>query len=247
MGLQKDDILSDPLVVETLRIIREDGVPAVYKRMDGFKLPEFDPEDCGHPALAVLLETDSLDSTSAAVLVAESLGGMVDFSAVESKLDREVSGALKLMRADEMIFDADAIVRAKNPTALKLAVATVAGMLTGPEFLEMKAQADPMEIKVAMVQIGGLVTDMAERLCEDKAWAVLPPRLLDRYLDGMTELAGMSGSRVQKRVINEIIQELKTQVAKGTAEEIVETTPPQIDPNSKFEQLKDRAKKFKPD
>lgn len=243
--MQKSDIDADPLVQETLKVFKE-TIEESYKDPNFLDRVLSAEEKNDNPVLDLLAETDALDSVIAAVVVADRFRGWIELSRVAPKLDGEVAAVLKLLdNEDFLVSGPAALLDSGNPAALKLVIATVASMMTGKEFEEMKADANPVEMKMALAQVGGLMTDLAEQLSESGKWAQLPPRLLDRYLDGMTNLADLSTSKAQKRVMTEVIQDLKAEVAKATAQEIAEKTPAQIDPNSPFAQLRQQAKKFK--
>jgi hypothetical protein len=243
--MQKADIDTDPLVMETVKIFR-DSIAAKFP--DRVNLDQLIVESAAQdsPVLNILAETDSLDPVTAAVIVTEHYAGWIDQADIGPKLNPEVAALFKLMQGDELLAAGPAaLVDSENPAALKLVVASMAAMTTGKEFAEMKVEAHPMELKMVLTEIGGIVTDLAERLSEDRKWEQLPPRLLDRYIEGMGNLAELSTSKTQKRVMNEIIQGLKTEVAKAAAQDLAEAKPPQLDPASPFIQLKEQAKKFK--
>ncbi|TAL27562.1 MAG: hypothetical protein EPN97_16990 [Alphaproteobacteria bacterium] len=245
MGLQLADVENDPLVKDTLKVftdaIREDYAGNDYGPKGAALAPKFD-----NPVFRLLLETDSLDSVSAAVLSADHLLGWVPVEKVEKKLNPEVAELIALFRGDRG-EGPEVLLEAKNPLAMKLLVATLAVATTGEEFMEMKAEADPMELRMAMAEIGSFVTDVAERLTEERRWQALPPKLLDKYLEGLANVVDATPGKTQKRVINLIIADLKTDMAKAEAEAIAAKEPPpvKVDPESQFEKLKNDARKFK--
>ena len=242
MGLQLADVENDPLVKDTLKVF-SDAVAEVYKDRDyGPDVGRLSPQ-LDHPLFKVLLETDSLDSVSAAVLSANHLVSWIPVDAIETKLHPEVAEVLRLFDGNgpEELMDSN------NPIAMKLLVATLSAATTGEEFKEMVAEAEPAQLRVTMAEISGLATDVAERLSEERRWQALPPKLLDKYLEGLSNIVTATPSKMQKRVINMIIADLKTDIAKAEAEAIAAKEPPAvaIDPESPFEKLKNDARKFK--
>ncbi|MEZ0223059.1 MAG: hypothetical protein ACAH83_00770 [Alphaproteobacteria bacterium] len=242
MGLQLADVENDPLVKDTLKVF-SDAVAEVYKDRDyGPSARHLSPQ-LDNPLFRVLVETDSLDSVSAAVLSTDHLVGWISVDAVESKLHPEVTKVLKLFHSD----GPEALLESNNPAALKLLVATISAATTGEEFKQMLAEAEPTELRIAMGEIGGIATDLAETLTEDRRWQALPPKLLERYLEGLSNIATATPGKMQKRVMSLIIADLKTDIAKAEAEAIAAKEPPAvaIDPESPFEKLKNDARKFK--
>lgn len=248
MSLQKSDILSDPLVQETVKVFQE-AIAEKYKDKEygprpEYLVPRIDDED-GNPVLGVLAATDSLDPVSAAVMVSEQYASWVDVSEVKGKLNKDVAETLELMHSESMMMGPEAVINSGNPYALKLMVAMVTGITTGEEFEELK-QAGP-EAAMMVGQIMGPLTDLADHLSEDGNWKAVPPKLLERYMEGLEALSELSNSKTQKRVINSIITTLKEEIAKDNAAQMTEPAAPsaQPAPDSPFVQLKDQAKKLK--
>lgn len=249
MSMQKSDILADPLVQETVKVFR-DAIAEKYQGKEYGPRPEYlepriDDEYDGNPVLTILAETDSLDSISAAVMVSEQYRSWVSISDVKGKLNKDVADTLELMESEAMMMSPEALIKSGNPYALKMAIAMVTGITTGEEFEEMK-QAGP-EGAMMIGQIMGPLTDLADHLSEDGNWKALPPKLLDRYIEGLESLKDLSNSKTQKRVITEIISTLKEEIAKDNAAQMTEPSTPsaQPAPDSPFVQLKDQAKKLK--
>lgn len=248
MGLKKSEILADPLVKSTLDSFKE-AIREKYKNREyGPDLDAMDSSFDDIPPLKVLLNTDSLDSVTAAVIMAENISGWVDFDDVEPKLDKDVAKVMRLMHDSEMSeMGPYSLLGTDNPTALKLIVSTVAAIASGDEFEEIKAEAHPVELQMMMGEMGTMFAEMTESMTESGNWKALPPPLLDLYIQSYENIAGLATSKVQKRMMTEIVQNLKTEIAKANAEEIAAAMPPpQIDPESKFEQLKEQAKKLRP-
>lgn len=242
MSLQLADVENDPLVKDTLKAFR-DAIQVIYKDRDYAPDERRLAPQLDNPLFRLLVETDSLDSVSAAVLSADHLVGWVSVEEIETKLNPAVAEILKLFHGD----GPEALLESRNPVALKMLVATLSAATTGEEFKEMLAEAEPMELRMAMGEIGGLATDVAERLTEERRWQALPPKLLDRYLEGLSNIVTATPGKTQKRVINLIIADLKTDMAKAEAEAIAAKEPPpvKVDPESQFEKLKNDARKFK--
>src|SRR5688572_16489821 len=113
MGLQLADVENDPLVKDTVKVFR-DAIKEIYKDRDYGPddrrlVPQFD-----NPLLRVLIETDSLDSVSAAVLSADHLLGWVSVNDLKTKLDPDVAGILELFHGD----GPEALLESKNPVAM---------------------------------------------------------------------------------------------------------------------------------
>jgi hypothetical protein len=242
MGLQLADVENDPLVKDTVKVFR-DAIQEAYKDRDyGPSDSRFAPQ-LDNPLFRILAETDSLDSVSAAVLSADHLVGWIPAHEVQAKLNPDVAEILELFHGD----GPEALLESKNPVAMKLLVATLSAATTGPEFQQMLAEAEPMELRMAMGEIGSLATEVAERISEERRWQALPPKLLDRYLEGLSNIATATPGKTQKRVFGLVIADLKTDIAKAEAEAIAAKEPPPvaIDPESPFEKLKNDARKFK--
>lgn len=246
MAMQKADILSDLLVQNTAQAFRE-------TILEKYKGKEYGPSaesleariDEDHPLIDILAATDSLDPVIAAIIISEQYISYTSIGDVAPKLDREVAATLLLLQSEEAMAGPQALIDSGNPVALKFAVAMVTSLTSGEEFEEMKAEASPAELGMILGQITAPVTDIAEHLSEGDNWKILPPKLLERYIETVETLAAMSTSKTQKRVMKSIVDELKTSIAKANTIELIETTPPKIDPDSPFVTLKDQAKKLK--
>ena len=247
MGLQLADIGNDPLVKETLAIFME-AVDESAPESEWSRRPprEYLEPDLENPIFKILAETDALDSATAAGLACEHLLNWASLESVEKKLQPDVLEVIKFMNNEQGVAPEELVAKA-TPTGLKLLIASFAASTTSDDFKQMLAEAHPVELRMALSEISGLMTDIADRMLEDKSWQAIPPKLLDRYMDGMANLANATPGRAQKRFINMLISDLKTDVAKTAAAEIAALTPaPVIDPESPFVQLKNNARKFKP-
>lgn len=250
MSMQISDIVNDPLVQETVKVFK-DAILEKYKGND------YGPTedrltldiDSEHPALQALVATDSLDSVSAAVLASEHyVGWGIDPSSLGAKLNPEVADTLKMLRDEAFLTGGKALVESGNPTAIKLAVAFVTGITSGEEFEEMKAAMREPEAQMMIAPMLSAITDLAENLSESDNWKLVPPKLMDRFIESIDTLSGLVSSKTQKRVISSISQDLKTAIAKGAAAELTqaqEAAPPKIDPDSPYVQLKDKAGRLK--
>lgn len=248
MGMQKSDIATDAIVVQTVQAFK-DAIAERYKDSNFNPVGNDGIEDMlaeQQPLVDMLAETDSLDSVTASVALAMHLVNYVDLSAVAPQLDARVATLVKLMNSDEMAAGPQALIAANDPAATKIGVAMITAMLSGEEIETLKTEADPGELAMFLGTVAAPVMDFAEHLAESGHVKELSPLLVDRFvgvLDGINE---MTTSRIQKRMLTEIAQQLKTAVAKAAAEDIAAPAPArEIDPSSPFVQLKDQARKLK--
>ncbi len=245
MGLQLADIENDPLVKSTMQAYREAFA-------EEYTDPDFQPQDrhmmpqLDNPAFKTLAGIDELDSISAAVLSASHFNGLIPFERVRDRLDKDVAAALEILNAD-VSDDPEAVFKTKNPHVLKVLVATLAGVSATDELKEIVGQMYPGELQMEAVASCHTLCELTDRLLEDGRWKDLPPKLVDKYVEGLENVADIMPSRMFKRVLKLYAQDMKTEIAKAAAEEMLsQSLPPQVDPESRFEQLKVNARKFKP-
>lgn len=248
--MQVSEVENDPLVKETLQIyvdaIKEQYKDKEYGPQDLDRYLELDMQHS--PMFKVMADMDCLDSVTAAVLATERVRGWIDDRQIMTKLNKDVAEVLRVMRDEDDLMEEGpmALLDVKNPVARNIALAGMMQMFTGEEFEEIKAEAPAGEIQMMVGQAGTIVADLAEKMIENKSWESLPPKLVDKFIEGMQNLHDLSTSKTGKRLMQGVMQDLKEAIAKGTAVEIAEPAPAvQIDPNSPFAQLKGQAKKFK--
>lgn len=241
MGLQLSDVEKDPLVQKTLAVFTE-AIKASYGEDFASKLtPELDL-----PPLKVLADMDALDSVSATVLSVGHLSSYVSLSDIAQDLDKDVAAAMLLME-QEMSTGPEELLASGNPVVLKLMIAAFSGAANSDLLKEMQQELPPSEFRNSFGELGDLVAEIADHLTQQKAWKDVPPKLLDAFVETVDRLAVIAPGRLQKRVLTEIAQELKIEIAKGASDDItLASAPPQIDPASPFAQLKANARKFKP-
>jgi hypothetical protein len=218
-GLQPEDVMDDPLVKKTVEAIESLGLGRHMSTR----------EITGHPAIQLLASMSALDSVSAAVLVAESLAaGSMDPGELAGVVPAEVGDVLRQigdMEGDGMLGGFES----GNPTLTKLAMAGIAEMLTGRDIRELE-RADPAEKRMAMMQIGTVgftAIDIAEAARDHGLLATLPAPLVDRFTEGLENLANLSEGKAMKRFFTEAVSQLKADVLKANAKDLTEPKPPE--------------------
>jgi hypothetical protein len=246
MGLKREEIENDPLVKQTLKVCA-DFLRGQYGR-DADDTRELIPPMEEIPGARVLLALDEMDPVCASVLVVTPLMTILPIEEIEDKLDPAVADALKQFTLD-LADGPEALLASGNPHVLKLLVATIAGSVDADTLREMRAGMHASDVREMTSEVTDIIVAIGEHLTEGDRWKALSPKLLDCYLEGIDNLASVTPGRFQKRVLGELAREVKEHVAKGVADEITAASAanaPQIDPESKFEQLKNSARKFKP-
>jgi hypothetical protein len=246
MGLQLADVENDPLVQKTMQAfqdaIDEEYPDADFKPQSRHMVPQLD-----HPGFKILAEADALDSVSAAVLAASHFDVVISLDRVEDRLDKEVADVLRELQGGALSGDPDALFGSDNPRVIKLLVAIVAGTTTSDELKDMAGQMHPSELRMQLGDAAEVLAALSEKMVDTGLCRELPPKLMDKFIEGVDNIANLMPGRVFKKAMREVGQELRTEMAKAAAEELTSlSTPPQVDPDSRFEQLKDNARKFKP-
>ena len=242
MGLQIADLKDDPIVRQTLKAFSEALSGDEGGGEADYPMPPVDDM----PGVRALLETDALDSVCAAVLSVGPLTHIISVDDIEKKLDPRVAETLRLLDGDAT-GGPEELLKAGNPHILKLLVASIAGSTDKDELRGMASHGDPMEIKMMANDLSDFILAISEHMIDNGAVKDIPPKLMDKFIEGIGNLSAITPSRTHKRVLTDITRELKEAVVKAAAVEVtVLTAPPVIDPASPFEKLKNDARKFKP-
>ena len=223
-GLTAENMMDDPLVQETVKALEEAGYSSGGGRGGRGRM-----RDMEHPALAMLADMGALDSVTAAVLVAESIAsGSASPEELADIVPAQVGEVLRLL-GDSGGLLAGAAFSSGNIPATKLGMATLAEMLTGPELRELE-RADPREKQMAMMQIGAIgftAVDIADAMKEHSLFDKMPAPLVERFAEGLENLASLSDSKSMKRFFTEASNGLKEGMLKANSKDLTEPKPPE--------------------
>src|SRR4051812_19361729 len=129
MGLQLADVENDPLVKETLQILR-DAIVEKYKGNEYGPQARHLEMQLDNPLFKLLADTDCLDPVSAAVLATDHLRSLIEIDDVEPKLNPDVAEVMKVMAGDRD-EGPEALLKSKNPLVFKLLVAAITQGISG--------------------------------------------------------------------------------------------------------------------
>lgn len=224
-GLTTENMMDDPLVQETVKALEEAGYGAPMGRGRRGGMGGMD----AHPALGMLADMGALDSVTAAVLVAESMAaGSASPEELADIVPEQVGDILRLLGDEGGLMPGGAF-SSGNVTAAKLGMATLAEMLTGREIRELE-RADPREKQMAMMQIGSvgfMAVDIADSLKEHNLFDKIPAPLVERFSEGLENLARLSDSKSMKRFFTEALSGLKEGMLKANSKDLTEPKPPE--------------------
>lgn len=242
MGLQLTEMENDPVVKQTLKAYHG----ALTGGRGGDDIGDMIPPVEEMPGVKALVKADALDSVSAAILAVGPLTRIISVDDIEDQLDPRVADTLRVMNGPVEDGPGSLLVSG-NPFVLKILVATVAGATAKDELTEMISGMYQEDQRAAVGDLSEFIVVLGEHMMETQRLAEIPPKLMDQFIEGIDNLAGVARDRMHKRVLADIGRELKAEVTKAAAAEITAAAPaPAIDPDSPFELLKKNARKFKP-
>ena len=211
-SLAFDEILADPIVIKTLKALGAD-----VSTVDPSEIHNLDTA----PIINLLIETNCLDSVSAAVLLVDeatrgrSLRG----------LPKPVTEALSILHDDQVVYGGPAALLATdNVHVHKVTFAAITSAITGDEFKAALPEMDASSRKRMVSEMADVGVQLIERVTETNSWKEMSPELVDRFTKGFSDLANLTETRASKRLIQTAIQMLKEDIAGETAKDI--TTPP---------------------
>lgn len=211
-SLAFDEILADPIVIKTLKALGAD-----VSTVDPSEIHNLDTA----PIINLLIETNCLDSVSAAVLLVDeatrgrSLRG----------LPKPVTEALSILHDDQVVYGGPAALLATdNVYVHKVTFAAITSAITGDEFKAALPEMDASSRKRMVSEMADVGVQLIERVTETNSWKEMSPELVDRFTKGFSDLANLTETRASKRLIQTAIQMLKEDIAGETAKDI--TTPP---------------------
>lgn len=211
-SLAFDEILADPIVIKTLKALGAD-----VSTVDPSEIHNLDTA----PIINLLIETNCLDSVSAAILLVDeatrgrSLRG----------LPKPVTEALSILHDDQVVYGGPAALLATdNVHVHKVTFAAITSAITGDEFKAALPEMDASSRKRMVSEMADVGVQLIERVTETNSWKEMSPELVDRFTKGFSDLANLAETRASKRLIQTAIQMLKEDIAGETAKDI--TTPP---------------------
>ncbi|MCC7036176.1 MAG: hypothetical protein IT560_02600 [Alphaproteobacteria bacterium] len=211
-SLAFDDILADPIVVKTLKALGAD-----VSTVDPSEINNLDTA----PIINLLIETNCLDSVSAAVLLVD------DATRGRSlrNLPKPVADALSVLHDEQVVYSGPAALLATdNVHVHKVTFAAITSAITGDEFKQALPEMDASSRKRMVSEMADVGVQLIERVTETNSWKEMSPELVDRFTKGLSDLANLTEGRASKRLIQTAIQMLKEDIAGETAKDI--TTPP---------------------
>lgn len=199
-SLRLGDVLNDPLVQETIAAIgSQPGSRDIF----------------GNPALAALADADTLDSVTAAALIA--VGARAD----SRGLPRPVREAVEILSSPAVAYLGPlAMFESDNPAVHKIGLASVAAGLSGRELQRAQNDLSGRRFREEMTEVIEASLMMIDRVIESGTWKDMSPKLIDRFTDGLQNLKPLAGGKTRQRLIDISVQALKAEVAKGAAAEI---------------------------
>lgn len=211
-SLAFDEILADPIVIKTLKALGAD-----VSTVDPSEIHNLDTA----PIINLLIETNCLDSVSAAILLVDeatrgrSLRG----------LPKPVTEALSILHDDQVVYGGPAALLATdNVHVHKVTFAAITSAITGDEFKAALPEMDASSRKRMVSEMADVGVQLIERVTETNSWKEMSPELVDRFTKGFSDLANLTETRASKRLIQTAIQMLKEDIAGETAKDI--TAPP---------------------
>ena len=212
-SLAFDEILADPIVQKTLKALGAD-----ISTVDPSEINNLDTAQI----INLLIETNCLDSVSAAVLLVDD--ATRGRSTAGLRLPKAVSEALTILHDDQIAYSGAAgLLATDNVHVHKLTFAAITSAISGDEFKEALPEMDAASRKRMIGELANAGVSVIERVTETNSWKEMSPELVDRFTKGMTELANMTEGRANKRLIEAAVQMLKEDIAGETAKDI--TTP----------------------
>lgn len=214
-SLAFDEILADPIVIKTLKALGAD-----VSTVDPSEINNLDTA----PIINLLIETNSLDSVSAAVLLVDDATRGRSTSGLRG-MPKAVSEALNILHDDQVVYGGPAALLATdNVHVHKVTLAAVTSAITGDEFKQALPEMAAPDRKRMIGEMANVGVAVIERVTEINSWKEMSPELVDRFTKGMTDLANLTETRANKRLIETAVQMLKEDIAGETAKDI--TTPP---------------------
>ncbi|MDF3023568.1 MAG: hypothetical protein K0R10_929, partial [Alphaproteobacteria bacterium] len=172
------------------------------------------------PIINLLIETNCLDSDSAALLLVDEAtrGRSV------RNLPKPVADALSILHDDQVVYGGPAALLATdNVHVHKVTFAAVSSAISGEEFKAALPEMDASSRKRMVSEMADVGVQLIERVTETNSWKEMSPELVDRFTKGLSDLATLTEGRASKRLIETAIQMLKEDIAGETAKDI--TTP----------------------
>lgn len=211
-SLAFDEILADPIVIKTLKALGAD-----VSTVDASEINNLDTA----PIIQLLIDTNCLDSVSAAVLlVDEATRGRSNLR----NLPKPVAEALSILHDDQVVYGGPAALLATdNVHVHKVTLAAVTSAITGDEFKDALPEMDASSRKRMIGEMANVGVAVIERVTETNSWKEMSPELVDRFTKGLSDLANLTEGRANKRLIETAVQMLKEDIAGETAKDI--TTP----------------------
>lgn len=211
-SLAFDEILADPIVIKTLKALGAD-----VSTVDPSEINNLDTA----PIINLLIETNCLDSVSAAVLLVDEATRGRSLR----NLPKPVAEALGILHDDQVVYGGPAALLATdNAHVHKVTFAAVTAAITGDEFKQALPEMDASSRKRMVSEMADVGVQLIERVTETNSWKEMSPELVDRFTKGLSDLANLTEGRASKRLIETAIQMLKEDIAGETAKDI--TTPP---------------------
>lgn len=211
-SLAFDEILADPIVIKTLKALGAD-----VSTVDPSEINSLDTA----PIINLLIETNCLDSVSAAVLLVDEATRGRNLR----NLPKPVADALSILHDDQVVYGGPAALLATdNVHVHKVTFAAITSAISGEEFKAALPDMDAPSRKRMVLEMADVGVQLIERVTEINSWKEMSPELIDRFTKGLSDLATLIETRASKRLIETAIQMLKEDIAGETAKDI--TTPP---------------------
>jgi hypothetical protein len=198
-------VLKDPLVLETLKALNV--APADVDLSSKY------------PVLALLADADTLDSVTAAALIA------IDYNHRRAELPREVKEVVDVIGNEMMAYAGPAaLFNGGNVTLHKIGVAALVEALSEKGFAEARNMSQ-RQLKEGVKELSDMTLFVTDSMIAAKSWQGMSPKLIDQLTDGIDRLKPFVEGKVPQKLLAIAAQDLKSAIAKGNAADVTAPVP----------------------
>ena len=210
MSLTVSGVLKDPLVQKTITAL-EDKDNYVYA-------PEEDSIE-EHPLLELLEKTDTLDSVTAAAVIATDMVRGARINSQLAKLEPKVAEVVKLLNEvdshDSSVAGLATLVDSGNPVALKLAVAVIAMSAKGEDLEYAKRQRGSGHMEEMLREFVDVSIEVADALVQNDRWNELSPALINQFVKGVENVGDLVQGSTRKKLLADTLESLQETLAQN--------------------------------
>lgn len=209
-SMKVTEVLKDPLVLETLKALNV--APADVDLSSKY------------PVLTLLADADTLDSVTAAALIA------IDYNHRRAELPREVKEVVDVIGNEMMAYAGPAaLFNGGNVTLHKIGVAALVEALSEKGFAEARNMSQ-RQLKEGVKELSDMTLFVTDSMIAAKSWQGMSPKLIDQLTAGIDRLKPFVEGKVPQKLLAIAAQDLKSAVAKGNAADITAPVPGKSQP-----------------